>query len=140
MREALAEREVLLAPAPHIVRPLRFVLPHEPHHAPGVDDPRRPVPVRPPRRARCACRRSLHASTSRTTACGAGAQARVPHRLRLLRLPGRRRAAGRAHRHGGARQGRRRCCTRTQFVGGARDERRAGRRELARARRHAARR
>jgi glycerol-3-phosphate dehydrogenase len=29
VREALAEREVLLAAAPHIVRPLRFVLPHE---------------------------------------------------------------------------------------------------------------
>lgn len=28
VREALAEREVLLAIAPHIVRPLRFVLPH----------------------------------------------------------------------------------------------------------------
>ncbi len=29
VREALAEREILLANAPHIVRPLRFVLPHE---------------------------------------------------------------------------------------------------------------
>ena len=28
VREALAEREVLLATAPHVVRPLRFVLPH----------------------------------------------------------------------------------------------------------------
>lgn len=28
VREALAEREVLLANAPHIIRPLRFVLPH----------------------------------------------------------------------------------------------------------------
>jgi glycerol-3-phosphate dehydrogenase len=28
VREALAEREVLLAKAPHIIRPLRFVLPH----------------------------------------------------------------------------------------------------------------
>ncbi|MGQ0664641.1 MAG: glycerol-3-phosphate dehydrogenase [Pseudomonadota bacterium] len=28
VREALAEREVLLASAPHIIRPLRFVLPH----------------------------------------------------------------------------------------------------------------
>ncbi len=31
VREALAEREVLLAKAPHIVTPLRFVLPHRPH-------------------------------------------------------------------------------------------------------------
>src|SRR6188508_651842 len=28
VREALAEREVLLASAPHIIHPLRFVLPH----------------------------------------------------------------------------------------------------------------
>src|SRR5262245_51782591 len=28
VREALIEREVLLAAAPHIIRPLRFVLPH----------------------------------------------------------------------------------------------------------------
>src|SRR5690349_17246857 len=28
VREALIEREVLLATAPHIIRPLRFVLPH----------------------------------------------------------------------------------------------------------------
>ena len=28
VREALAEREVLLAAAPHLIRPLRFVLPH----------------------------------------------------------------------------------------------------------------
>ena len=30
VRESLAEREVLLAAAPHIIRPLRFVLPHHP--------------------------------------------------------------------------------------------------------------
>ena len=28
VREALAEREVLLANAPHIIRPVRFILPH----------------------------------------------------------------------------------------------------------------
>src|SRR6185295_1890289 len=32
--EALAEREVLLALAPHIIEPLAFVLPHEPHLRP----------------------------------------------------------------------------------------------------------
>ena len=32
--KALAEREVVLRYAPHIVRPLRFVLPHEPHLRP----------------------------------------------------------------------------------------------------------
>ena len=30
VREALAEREVLLARAPHLIRPLRFVIPHAP--------------------------------------------------------------------------------------------------------------
>ncbi|MCC6193444.1 MAG: glycerol-3-phosphate dehydrogenase [Burkholderiales bacterium] len=33
--EALAEREVLLAIAPHLVEPLAFVLPHEPHLRPA---------------------------------------------------------------------------------------------------------
>ncbi|MBI1776162.1 MAG: glycerol-3-phosphate dehydrogenase [Proteobacteria bacterium] len=35
VREALKEREVLLAMAPHIIRPLSFVLPHEPHLRPA---------------------------------------------------------------------------------------------------------
>lgn len=35
VRESLAEREVLLAKAPHIIRPLRFVLPHRPHLRPA---------------------------------------------------------------------------------------------------------
>src|SRR5437016_10220016 len=33
--EALAEREVLLNLAPHIIEPLAFVLPHEPHLRPA---------------------------------------------------------------------------------------------------------
>ena len=33
--EALAEREVLLRAAPHIIEPLLFVLPHEPHLRPA---------------------------------------------------------------------------------------------------------
>src|SRR5437588_1396930 len=33
--EALAEREVLLRAAPHLVEPLAFVLPHEPHLRPA---------------------------------------------------------------------------------------------------------
>ncbi|MET0204475.1 MAG: FAD-dependent oxidoreductase, partial [Casimicrobiaceae bacterium] len=33
--EALAEREVLLQVAPHIIEPLAFVLPHEPHLRPA---------------------------------------------------------------------------------------------------------
>ncbi|MBF7141613.1 MULTISPECIES: glycerol-3-phosphate dehydrogenase [Pseudomonas] len=35
VKEALAEREVLLAKAPHIVKPMRFVLPHQPHLRPA---------------------------------------------------------------------------------------------------------
>jgi glycerol-3-phosphate dehydrogenase len=34
VRESLIEREVLLAAAPHLVRPLRFVLPHSPEQRP----------------------------------------------------------------------------------------------------------
>src|SRR3954467_12283965 len=34
VREALMEREVLLAKAPHLCGPMRFVLPHEPHLRP----------------------------------------------------------------------------------------------------------
>ncbi len=35
VRESLAEREILLRQAPHIVEPLAFVLPHEPHLRPA---------------------------------------------------------------------------------------------------------
>ncbi len=35
VRKALQEREVLLRSAPHIIRPLRFVLPHAPHLRPA---------------------------------------------------------------------------------------------------------
>ena len=35
VREALAEREVLLAKAPHLIRPMRFILPHRPHLRPA---------------------------------------------------------------------------------------------------------
>src|SRR5438270_12063038 len=35
VREALREREVLLGMAPHIIWPLRFVLPHERHLRPA---------------------------------------------------------------------------------------------------------
>ncbi|ARU55289.1 glycerol-3-phosphate dehydrogenase, FAD-dependent [Oleiphilus messinensis] len=34
VKEALAEREILLKQAPHLVQPLRFTLPHEPHLRP----------------------------------------------------------------------------------------------------------
>lgn len=35
VREALAEREVLLSKAPHIIRPMRFIMPHQPHLRPA---------------------------------------------------------------------------------------------------------
>ncbi|OUR69271.1 glycerol-3-phosphate dehydrogenase [Bermanella sp. 47_1433_sub80_T6] len=35
VNEALKEREVLLNNAPHLVKPLRFILPHRPHLRPG---------------------------------------------------------------------------------------------------------
>ncbi|OTG65477.1 glycerol-3-phosphate dehydrogenase [Acinetobacter silvestris] len=35
VREALAEREVLLNKAPHIIRPMRFIMPHQPHLRPA---------------------------------------------------------------------------------------------------------
>jgi glycerol-3-phosphate dehydrogenase len=35
VREALAEREVLLAKAPHLIKPQRFILPHRPHLRPA---------------------------------------------------------------------------------------------------------
>jgi len=34
VRKALKEREILLKAAPHIIRPLKFILPHEPHLRP----------------------------------------------------------------------------------------------------------
>ena len=35
VREALAEREVLLVKAPHIIQPMRFIMPHRPHLRPA---------------------------------------------------------------------------------------------------------
>ena len=35
VREALAEREVLLKKAPHIIHPMRFIMPHQPHLRPA---------------------------------------------------------------------------------------------------------
>lgn len=35
VRESLAEREVLLAKAPHLVRPMRFIMPHQAHLRPA---------------------------------------------------------------------------------------------------------
>ena len=54
VREALIEREVLLKAAPHIIWPMRFVLPHSPEDRPGVAGAARPVLLRPSRRPQAA--------------------------------------------------------------------------------------
>ncbi len=45
VREALREREVLWGIAPHIIWPLRFVLPHHKGAAPGLAAKARPDPL-----------------------------------------------------------------------------------------------
>ena len=57
VREALIERERLLRIAPHIIWPMRFVLPHVPRACGRVADPARPVPLRPSGGAQAAARR-----------------------------------------------------------------------------------
>jgi glycerol-3-phosphate dehydrogenase len=94
VREALAEREVLLAKAPHIVKPMRFVLPHRPHLRPAwmiraglflYDH----LGKRKNWPARKACVRPRQP-----------AEKRNHPRLRILRLLGRRRPPGGTQRHG----------------------------------------
>ena len=93
VREALREREVLWRIAPHIVAPLRFVLPYRAGLRPAwllrlglfVYDHLGGRKLLPPTRildlARDPGRRAAQAR-------------RLPHRLRIFRLPGRRCAAG----------------------------------------------
>ena len=97
VREALIEREVLLRIAPHIIWPLRFVLPHEPSMRPAwmirlglflYDHLGGRERLPGSRGARSAPRRRRRA-----------AEAGIPARLRLFRLLGRRCAPGRAQRH-----------------------------------------
>ncbi len=94
VRESLAEREVVLRQAPHIVEPLAFVLPHEPH-------------LRPAWMLRAGLflydhlgrRETLPGSFGvdlRGTQWGAGLKPQVPEGLRLFRRARRRRAARRA--------------------------------------------
>ena len=59
VREALIEREILWQIAPHIIRPLRFVLPHHAGLASGLAAPPRLVPLRPYRRAASAAADAL---------------------------------------------------------------------------------
>ena len=66
VRKALAEREVLLQEraAHHVAAALRDAA--RPRHAAGVDDPRRPVPLRPPGAARGAARLDAPSTCART--------------------------------------------------------------------------
>ena len=66
MREALIEREVLLNAAPHIIWPMRFVLPHSPDGPAGLAGAARAVPLRPSRRAQEAARHA-HARSAAAT-------------------------------------------------------------------------
>ena len=96
VREALIEREVLLAAAPHIIWPMRFVLPHTPEQRPAwlirlglflydhLGGRKRLPPTR--------------TLDLRRDPEGAAAQARVPPRLRIFRLLGRRRPPRRPER------------------------------------------
>ena len=92
VREALTEREVLLRMAPHLIRPMRFVLPLEPGlRAPWllrlglfIYDHLGGRKLLPPTRTIDSCRRSARRA----------AQARYRTRLRIFRLLGRRCAAG----------------------------------------------
>ncbi len=106
VRESLAEREVVLHQAPHIVEPLAFVLPHEPH-------------LRPAWMLRAGLFLYDHLGKRETlpgsfgvdlagTEVGRGPEAAVSQGLRLLRRAGRRRAARRVQRDGRARARRRR--------------------------------
>ena len=101
VRESLAEREVLLRSAPHLVAPLAFVLPHEPH-------------LRPAWMIRAGLflydhlgrRETLPSSFGvdlATTQMGRRPEAEFPQGLRLRRRARRRRAAGGGQRHGRAR-------------------------------------
>ena len=66
VRKALAEREVLLKGAPHIMWPLRFVMPHDPSMRPVWMIRARPLPLRPSRASRGAAG-IAHASTCART-------------------------------------------------------------------------
>ena len=87
---------MLLAPAPHIVRPLLFVMPHDSHLRPGVDDPRRTLPLRPPRAAAASAGLAPHRPAP--SSGGRRRSRRNTARVRLRGCLGGRFAAGRAQR------------------------------------------
>ena len=67
VREALNEREVLLRMAPHLIRPMRFVLPPMPGRRVAAQAALRPVPLRHARRAQTAAGRAHHRSHPSTS-------------------------------------------------------------------------
>ena len=92
--EALAEREVLLQVAPHIIEPLAFVLPHEPHLRPAWMI-RAGLFLYDRLGGRMTLPRSFGVA-ARRRALGRRAEATLHARLRLLRRARRRCATGRA--------------------------------------------
>ena len=84
VRESLMEREVLWRMAPHIIWPLRFVLPLCRGPAAGLAAPARPVPLRPYRRAQAAAgdEDARHAQRSGRQAAEAAVQPR-PSNIRI---------------------------------------------------------
>ena len=86
VREALIEREVLLRSAPHIIWPMRFVLPHSPEQ-------------RPAWMVRTGLFLYDHLGGRKMLPGSRKIDLRkAPDRLRIFRLLGRRRQAGRAER------------------------------------------
>ena len=99
--EALAEREVMLRAAPHLVRPMRFVMPHVPQLRPAWMI--RAGLFLYDYLARRATLPGSHAVNLGPSPYGAGFKRGIRPRLRLLRLPGGRFAArGRDGAGGGA--------------------------------------
>ena len=97
VREALIEREVLLRAAPHIIWPMRFVLPHSPEQRPAWMVRLGPVPLRPSRRPQAAAALA-HARPAHARRKARAIKPEYHDRLRIFGLLGRRCAARRAER------------------------------------------
>ena len=104
VREALIEREVLLRAAPHIIWPMRFVLPHVPEHAAGLARPRSGCSSTTIWAAASCCRRPAR-STCAASPKGRPLRPEYAQGVRVFRLLGRRCAPGGAERARRPRQG-----------------------------------
>ena len=89
VREALTEREVLLRMAPHLIRPMRFVLPRRAGHAAGAGCCGSACSSTTISAAASSCRRRAR-SICRSDPLGAPLKGRYELRLRIFRLPDRR--------------------------------------------------